>query len=230
MARKNREKRVATTTRGKAKFAGAVVMTPPGGGRTKAVASGTRIVASVAELSVAGLPESGKKSELQLDIQVRTTAGNGKAVSRSWSSGIYYYVPDDSSLGIVDAVIFDGLVHQHLSLDLSLVEREMPQIKLKEAAGLAEAAAEAAAKLTAGSGALGTALEAFPGVLGGILKLNGDDQVLKHTTSLFTKEVNRAADSPQYLVEGRYRFEKKRDPRAKKPWVTLVLDFSVADT
>ena len=69
-AGKNRGKRRATTTHGRAKFAGTVVMTPPDGGKTKAVAGGTRIVASVAELSVARLPESGKKSELQLDIHV----------------------------------------------------------------------------------------------------------------------------------------------------------------
>ncbi len=223
-AKKNRASSGTRATAGKAKFAGRVVMTPPGGGKDAALGNGTRVVVSVAELSVARLPEGGANSELQFEAIVRTTASNGKAVSATWSPGIYYYVPHGSRLNIADTVLFDGAVHQHLSFDLSIVEREMPQMNPSDAAALAEAAAVAAAELTDASGPLGTALEAFPSILGGILKLNGDDQVLKHATSLFTRQVNKPEDTPHWLVEGQYRFEKKRAATQGDPWVTLVLD------
>jgi hypothetical protein len=215
--------------RGRAKFAGTVEVTPPDGDGRAAIANGTRVVASIAELSVSGLPESGDRSELQLDVGVRTTSAKGAAVSGVWSSGTLYYVPQHARLNIEQAVIFDGEVHQHLSLDLSLVERELVRMDPADAAALTESAATAAAELVGISGPLGNALEAFPGIVGGILRLNGDDQVLKYVGSWLTREVRQPAERARPLVEGSYRFEKKRRPGDDKAWVTLVVDVRRVD-
>lgn len=230
---KNKKKKTAKSgkstrkdggSRGGAKFAGTVRMLPPDGGDAGAVSNGARVVVSIAELSVGRLPEGGAASELQLDALVRTTDEKGKAVAVAWSSGVYYYVRDGSTLNIAETVIFDGRVHQHLSFDFSLVEREMPQIPLKDAAAVAEAAAETAVLLAEPTGQLGHALQSLPDVLGKMLKLSGDDQVLKHTASLFTLEVRGLEDGRHRLVEGRYRLEKTRAPGDETAWVTLVLD------
>jgi hypothetical protein len=211
-------------TNGRAKFAGVVELTAPTGGRSAALANGSHIVVSLVELHVGRLPEDGARAELQFDAMLRTTTENGKSVSGSWSPGLFYYVPHGSRLNVADVVIFDGVVHQHLSFDLELVEREMPRMDRNDAAVLAEAAAAAAADLVGASGPLGTAFDAFPRLLGGILKLNGDDQVLKYVTSLYTGNVGLPEDSSHYLIEGRYLIVKKRSPEDEAASVTLVLD------
>jgi hypothetical protein len=226
MAKKTSKKASGTRARAgrEAKFAGVVKMTPPGGGRSEALANGSHVVVSLAELSVRGLPERGSRSELMFDAVVRTTDGEGRAVGNTWSSGVHYYVRRDSRLNLSEVVLFDGKVHQHLSLDLSLVEVEMPQMKPADAVALAGAAVDAAVTLAEPTVPLGPALSTFPDIFGAILKLNGDDQVLKHSLSLFTKEVRKPEDSEHYLVEGAYRFEKKRAEASGVAWVTLVLD------
>jgi hypothetical protein len=222
--RKKQGARRRSTARGPAKFAGVVELHPPPGGKPDALGNGTRVVVSLAEVRVGRLPEDGSRSELQLDATIRTTSENGKAVAAIWSSGVIYYVRNDSRLNVEDVVVFDGPVHQHLSLDLLLIEREMPQSKVEDAVGLAEAAATVAAELTGASGSIGTAIGAFPGVLGGILRLDGDDQVLRYSTSLFTREVSRPPESGRHLVEGVYRLSKRKKAGDETDWVTVLLE------
>ncbi|HXV77323.1 MAG TPA: hypothetical protein VD788_13475 [Candidatus Polarisedimenticolaceae bacterium] len=221
---KSRAKRTAATSGGGAKFAGVVELTGPGDDDRAAIANGTRVVVSLVEVRVGRLPEQGARAELQLDSRVRTTTADGEALTVGWSPGLFYYVLPESRLNIDDTVIFDGEVYQHLSLDLELVERELPQFDPADAADLAAAAAAATAELVGASGRIGSALDAFPSILGGILKLNGDDQVLKYATSLYTREVNLAAGSGRRLLEGRYRIDKRRSPGDADSAIGLVLD------
>lgn len=207
-----------------AKFAGAVTTVRPAGGREAAVASGTRVVVSIVEIVLGELPESGVRSEIQVDIGTRTTAQNGSAVGSTWSSGVLYYVKNGSRLNLDDVVLFDGVVHQHLSLDLQIVERESPRMGPDPAAALAESAAEAAAVLAGSAGPLADALELFPEMLGGILRLGGDDQVLRYAVSCFTREVERPVERSGWLVEGTYRIEKRRSGGEGDPTATVVLD------
>ena len=207
-----------------AKFAGVVTLRRPDGGRSEAIGNGTRVVVSVAEVTLGRLPEAGARSEIQVDVGARTTAHNGTAVGATWSSGVHYYVPHGARLNLADAVVFDGVVYQHLSLDFQIVERESPRMGPENAAAVAQSAAEAAATLAGASGLLSTALGAFPEVVGGILRLGGDDQVLRYGVSWFTREVGRPADRSSYLLEGPYRIEKRRGAGQGDPTVALVVD------
>lgn len=199
-------------------------MVRPAGGRAAAIPSGTRIVVSVADVVLRELPESGARSEIQVDIGTRTTAQNGGAVGSTWSSGVLYYVERGSRLNLSDVVLFDGVVHQHLSLDIQIVERESPRMGPDNAAALAESAAEAAASLASAAGPLADALELFPEMMGGILRLGGDDQVLHYAVSSFTREVERPTERAGWLVEGTYRIEKRAAAGEGEPSAIVVLD------
>ena len=228
VAKKEKRDAAAAAPEG-GKFAGVVTVDRPHGGRGEALASGTRVVVSLAEVRLGRLPEAGARSEIQLDVTARTTAQNGAALAAAWTSGVHYYVTHGARLNLADVVVFDGLVHQHLSLDLHIVERESPRMGPENAAVLAEAAAGAAATLAGGSGPLGTALGAFPQVVGGILRLGGDDQILRYGVSWFTREVARPPDRSSYLLEGTYRIEKRRAADAGEPAVTLIVDVCRVD-
>ena len=196
-----------------AKLAGVVTMERPAGGRAEAIPSGTRMVVSIADIVLRELPEAGARSEIQVDIGTRTTAQNGGAVGSTWSSGVLYYVKRGSRLNLADVVLFDGVVHQHLSFDLQIVERESPRMGPDNAAALASAA-----------GPLADALELFPEMMGGILRLGGDDQVLRYSVSSFTREVERPAERAGWLIEGTYRIEKRAAAGTGEPSATVSLD------
>jgi len=210
--------------RGSAKFAGVVTVSRPDGAREAAVGNGDHVVVSLAELRLGRLPEDGARSEIQVDTAARTTADNGKPVGQSWSSGVHYYVEHGARLNLSDVVLFDGTVYQHLSLDLQIIERESPRMGLDNAAAVAESAAMAATSLANASGPLARALDVFPAIAGGILRLGGDDQVLRHSLSWFTREVARPVERPGYLVEGSYRIEKRRVVGKDEPVLVLALD------
>jgi hypothetical protein len=207
-----------------AKLAGVVTMERPAGGRAEAIPSGTRLVVSIADIVLRELPESGARSEIQVDIGTRTTAQNGGAVGSTWSSGVLYYVERGSHLNLADVVLFDGVVHQHLSFDIQIVERESPRMGPDNAAALAESAAEAAASLASAAGPLADALELFPEMMGGILRLGGDDQVLRYSVSSFTREVERPAERACWLIEGTYRIEKRATAGTGEPSAIVSLD------
>ena len=222
--KKGKSERRGATERGAPKFAGSVTVSRPEGGREAAVGNGSRVVVSLAELRLGRLPEGGARSEIQVDVAARTTAQNGNPVGNSWSSGVHYYVPHGARLNLADVVLFDGVVHQHLSLDFQIVERESPRMGPEGAAAVAESAAVAAAALVNASGSPAAALDVFPEVVGGILRLGGDDQVLRHALSWFTREVARPAERTGYLIEGAYRIEKRRLAGKGDPAVSLLLD------
>ena len=198
--------RTGATSR-KSKFHGVVVHTPPASGAK--IASGDHVVVAVRELSFGALPEIGRNSELWFGIQLATTGKKGERVEVNHDTGVFFHVRDGSSLGVVDWVVFDGPVRQHLSLRLEIVEVENAARKRKESTAFARALVDSVGKPSPSiPDPIGAALGIFPRVFGAVVAANADDQVLKHFTSLRTAELAKGTTPP--LVAGTHLFEKRR--------------------
>jgi hypothetical protein len=186
--------------------------------------SGDHVVASIRELSFGKLPETFRLAELVFDMTLSTTNENGEPVHASHNSGVFFYVPNDASLNVRDWVVFDGIVRQHLSLRVEITEVENARKKQKEKADLAKVLADSVGKLPVSlPDPVGAILEIIPAVYGAVLAANGDDQVLKHFTSLHAGEL--AGSGAPELVEGTHVFRKRKadSPPDGEPFVTLKL-------
>jgi hypothetical protein len=206
------------------KFHGRVVHTPPEAGEK--IRDGDHLVISILELSFDNLPDSTRRNELLFTTRLSTKDEKGKWVSDGRTSGEILYVPDGSSLNVHDWVVYDGPVHRHLSLELEIVELENPQKKKKELTEAVSVLTESVGNLSIPiPDPVAAALEIVPAVYGAALAANGDDQVLKYFTSLYTEGLTETGAPP--LVGGIHLFEKLGKPRGKKKeaptYVTLKL-------
>jgi len=218
---KKTAKKAARAT-GKNKFHGRVdhMVENPGA----KVDSGDHVVASVHELSFGKLPEINNQAELLFDIKLTTTNEDGKSVHASHNSGVFFYVPNNSSLNVNDWVVFDGFVRQHLSMQVEITEVENARKKQKANADLVNVLAESVGKLPVSiPNPVGAVLEIIPAVFGAVLAANADDQVLKYFTSLHTAKL--ATSGAPGLVEGMHVFEKRKadSPANSAAFVTLKL-------
>jgi len=186
--------------------------------------SGDHVVASIRELSFGKLPETDRLAELLFDIALSTTNDEGEPVHASHNSGIFFYVPNDSSLNVDDWVVFDGIVQHHLSLRVEITEVENARKKQQEKADLANVVAESVGKLPVSlPNPVSAILEIIPAVYGAVLAANADDQVLKYFTSLHTAKL--AESGAPELIEGTHVFEKRKadSPANAAAFVTLKL-------
>jgi hypothetical protein len=208
------------------KFAGIIEIEPPAKG--KAVSSKSHVVLTLASVGFGKLPDLGRRSEMRLDVAVRTTNDKNKEASVSRSSDIYYYVLDDTRMNIFNMVLYDGPVHQHLTLEVEATEVEMPRMSASDVSAVLSSALGGVGEAAGVSGGAESLLDAVPGVVGGLLKLNGDDQVLKFATSLFTSNV-ALPPGGHGLKTGTYTF-KKVEKAGGEPWATLKLHVAVPAT
>ena len=213
MAANKNSDRKADRGRRRSKFHGTVVHTPPKSGAK--LADGDHVVVSIQELSFGNLPDTTRRNELLFTINLSTQDDTGKWTTDSRTSGEFLYVSDGSSLNVHDWVVFDGPVQRHLSLEIEITELENPQKKKKELAGLVGVLAESVGNLPISiADPVGAVLEIVPAVYGAALAANGDDQVLKYFTSLYTEGLTSTGAPP--LVAGIHLFEKKGAPRGKQ--------------
>ena len=219
MKKKNKEREGEKQTDRKAKFHGVVGYSGPQDGVP--VKSGEKVAVSIRSLSFGKLPELGKNSELQFDLKLSTTKADGKQESASLNSGVFYYIKDNSTLNIDDWLVFDQQIHQQLTIQFEITEAEFPRKKQDEWAELVKAAVGTAGKLPVFSDPASAVLETVPSLVGAIIKLNADDQVLKYHTSLYTEEVK---GKKRLLKTGTHVFEKRKKGDPKTVYVRLGLD------
>ncbi|MFQ5719851.1 MAG: hypothetical protein ACE5IK_09905, partial [Acidobacteriota bacterium] len=154
---------------------------------------------------------------------ISTSDERQKLVERRVSSGVYYYVPDNTDLNISNWVIYDGTIRQHLSVDLEITEIENARKNTKEHTELARALVEEVSRLPIpGLDPVNAVLGAFPVLLGAILRANADDQVLKYLMSLATKEV--ASGSRRTLRNGVYTLTKHKPADPAQEFVKLEME------
>lgn len=209
---------------GRAKFLGLIQVKTPQG---KPIASGSRVMVSLRELSFRELPEWNSKAEVQFTAKLSSTLDFRKHeyLEATRSSGVFFYVPRSQACLPIDSwVLFDGVVDRYLSLEVEITEVENARGKAADYGNLAAAAATAIGKIPVANVASGM-LEAFSSLFAAIINANADDQVMKYATSFFCDGIGGA---PR-LVAGRYTVSKvaaSGDPlkTAGDPFVTMVLD------
>jgi len=204
-----------------AKCAGVIEIVAPSG---SPLASGEHVVLTLTRLAFTELPDPGNRSEIKLEISVRTGSdtGDGAESVVSQESSIYYYVENHSALNVLGSVLYDGPVRRHLSIDVEVTEVETSRMSAGDVKDLLTASLTAVGQAAGISGGAKAVADAIPSVVSSLMKLNGDDQVLKFAASLLTSDVSPAPTPTSGLRLGRYLFCKVREPGGE-PLVTLEL-------